>query len=157
MSISRTSWVRALAPLAVAILVAGCGGSQPDAEEDPTGLDDATEDVASAPEVEEPEPRDETPQWVDPNVEYKDKFGNIHFEFDKYRILAKDKPTLELNQGRLAASCDEEQRPAFPFCTGASVPMSKSEKMLRKDDSASSCSCSAIHPTHVCARLGGID
>ena len=69
----------------------------------------------------------------------------------------KDKPTLELNQGRLAASCDEEQRPAFPFCTGASVPMSKSERMLRKDDSASSCSCSAIPPTHVCARLGGID
>lgn len=96
------------------LLVAGCGGSAPEPEVDPT----PEEPVAEAP-PEEPEPpvRDETPKFVDPNIEYASTLRPIHFDFNKYAIRPDARPTLEgiarlLNNNRdwkvlIEGHCDE--------------------------------------------------
>ena len=73
------------------LLVAGCGGSAPEPEVDPT----PEEPVAEV--VEEPEPpvRDETPKYVDPNIEYASILRPVHFDFDKYAIRSDARPVLE--------------------------------------------------------------
>ncbi len=82
--------------LSVFVLMAGCG-TAPEPEADPTdGM--AVVDVDS-PEVDPPEREEVT--YVDPNVEYRDVLQAVHFEFNKYRITAEDKPTLEAVAGLL--------------------------------------------------------
>ena len=76
-----------------AFLAAGCGGSGPEPDPDPVDtepvvLDDPGDEV-------EPEVRDETKTYIDPNVEFADVFRSIHFEFNKYRITPEAKPILE--------------------------------------------------------------
>jgi peptidoglycan-associated lipoprotein len=88
----RFAWILrgALVVGAVSLLV-GCG-SPPPPEPEVT----QPEVTPPPPEPEPtPPPREEKPQWVDPNIQYKDVFRNINFEFNKYSILEKDKPTLE--------------------------------------------------------------
>jgi peptidoglycan-associated lipoprotein len=86
------------------LLVAGCGGSGPEPEVDPT----PEEPVAEAPPEEEPTPvvRDETPKYVDPNVEYASILRPIHFDFDKYNIRSDARPTLEGIAGLLKNNRD---------------------------------------------------
>jgi peptidoglycan-associated lipoprotein len=74
-------------------LISGCG-SQPPAEIEPTPPAEPPPPVET-PVVEEPVIRDETPRYVDPNVEHADVFRPIHFEFNKWNITPESKPILE--------------------------------------------------------------
>jgi len=87
----RFGWIlRGAMVVGMTGLLVGCGSK-------PAPEPDITEPVVVTPPEPEPEPapREEKPQWVDPNVQYADVFKNINFDFNKYAILAKDKPTLE--------------------------------------------------------------
>jgi peptidoglycan-associated lipoprotein len=77
---------------AALLLVAGCGGSKPEAEVEPT----PPPPVAATPEP-VPEPRDETRDYVavDPNVEYANVLRPIHFDFNQYNIRGDARSTLE--------------------------------------------------------------
>lgn len=78
-------WLGALA------FAAGCGSSAPPVEPAPENdvvMEDTSDDVA-------PPVRDETPTYVDPNVEYRDVLVPIRFEFNKYRVTEEAKPKLE--------------------------------------------------------------
>lgn len=104
MQIGRLTWAaRTAVVLGAMVLAAGCG-SQPPAEPDvtepaePVDMGSADEDVVP--------PRGEKPEWVDPNDEYGHLLGNIHFEFNKYRIRGEDKPKLEAIAGLLRDNGD---------------------------------------------------
>ena len=84
---------KAVAVLVVCTWIAGCG-SNPPAETDPTPPAEPRETVQT-PVEEEPDVRDETQKWVDPNIEYKDTFRNIHFAFNKYNVDGTARGTLE--------------------------------------------------------------
>ena len=80
-------WIGALA------LVAGCG-SKPPVETNPTQTPEVQEDNDVQTQPTAPE-REEGPEYVDPNMQYKNVLRPIHFEFNKYRIMPQDKPVLE--------------------------------------------------------------
>jgi len=79
--------------LAVAILVAGCGGTKPAVETEPEPPEPVIADTT--PVDEKPPVRDEKTKYVDPNVQYMSILKAIHFDFNKYFIRADAKPTLE--------------------------------------------------------------
>ncbi|MGH2571533.1 MAG: hypothetical protein ACRDGR_09920, partial [bacterium] len=74
------------------VLVAGCGGSGPEPEVEPTPPPPVAE---SEPEPMPPADRDETHEYVDPNVTYKGVLRPIHFDFNKYNIRSDAVATLE--------------------------------------------------------------
>ena len=84
-----------LLALGALVFAAGCGSSAPPVEPAPTDTSDTSMDDSSAGDEVTPPVRDETPQWVDPNVEYRDVLTAIRFEFNKYRITEQAKPKLE--------------------------------------------------------------
>jgi peptidoglycan-associated lipoprotein len=104
MRIGRYAWTARMAvAVGAVLLVAGCG-SKPPAETDMTetpsggGLSDAMGDT--------PPDREDKPQWTDPNDANRHILVNIHFEFNKYRILEEDKPKLERIAGLLRDNAD---------------------------------------------------
>lgn len=102
MEIARFRWARPAAVLGAVLLLAGCG-SKPAPETDMTEM----EEPAPPPVVDEtPPPREPKPAWVDPNEKYADMLTNIHFEFNKYRIMEVDKPKLEAIAGLLKGNTD---------------------------------------------------
>jgi peptidoglycan-associated lipoprotein len=93
MQIARYTWTaRAAVALGAVLLMSGCGGSKPPAEADmtETPMGETTEEPESF-----PPPREDKPEWVDPNDANRHILVNIHFEFNKYRIMEADKPKLE--------------------------------------------------------------
>ncbi|HMB68470.1 MAG TPA: peptidoglycan-associated lipoprotein Pal [bacterium] len=90
MEIARITWARSAMAAAAMLLLAGCGGNQPEPVMEP-------EPAPAPPPVEEPTPppREEKPAWVDPNQQYASTLVNIHFDFNKYNIRSEDKPKLE--------------------------------------------------------------
>jgi len=100
--IDRFPWKGAALALTIAVF-AGCGGSAPEPETDVTQVEDEPVEV---PQQVEPPVREETVTYVDPNVEYRSVLKPIRFEFDKYRITAEAKPTLEAIGGLLSEHGD---------------------------------------------------
>ncbi len=77
-----------------AMLLVGCGGSQPAA--DPDAMAEAPSDIPDDPiDDTPPAVRDDTPVYVDPNQEYEQTLQAVLFEFNKYRITGDAKPQLE--------------------------------------------------------------
>jgi peptidoglycan-associated lipoprotein len=74
------------------LLVAGCGGSGPEPEVEPTPPAPVAE---STPEPEVPDDRDETAKYQDPNVQYASVLRPIPFDFNKYNIRSDAVATLE--------------------------------------------------------------
>ena len=100
----RFAWIlRAAVVFGAVSLFVGCG-SAPEPEPDVTEPEPV---VVTPPDPEPtPPPREPKPEWVDPNQKYKDVFVNINFEFNKYRILEKDKPTLEAIAGLMKTNTE---------------------------------------------------
>jgi peptidoglycan-associated lipoprotein len=99
----RSRLVLAAAWTVLLALMYGCGGKPP-VEADPTPP--AKPEPVEPPVESEPVVRDETPTFVDPNVEYADVFRSIHFDFNKYSILPEAKPILEGIAGLLKENED---------------------------------------------------
>jgi peptidoglycan-associated lipoprotein len=93
---NRVHWLTFAAALVALVVLAGCGGTKPEAEVEPTPPPETATDTTDSADYEvQPLERDESVQYVDPNVEYASVFRAIHFEFNRYRILEEAKPTLE--------------------------------------------------------------